>query len=141
MPEVSRRAVMTSTLGGLGVAVAAASLPAAPAIAGLLSADAPAAEAQPLRSLFAPHVGRTFRAADGDRVLTLTLDAVNDLAPDGAPGDDYRFVLLFSGRGSTAADGIYTLSRSGVPAVSLFLNPVGPHGTTRTMQAVVNRTA
>lgn len=141
MPEVSRRAVMTSALGGLGVAVVA-SVPAAPAIAGLLPATATAAAvADPLRSLFSPHIGRTFRASDGDRVLSLTLDAVQDLAPDGAPGDEYRFVLLFSGRGTAASDGIYTLTRAGVPAVSLFLNPIGPHGATRTMQAVVNRTA
>ncbi|WP_348789224.1 hypothetical protein [Leifsonia sp. NPDC080035] len=143
MPEVSRRVVMTSALGGIGVAVAA-SLPAAPAIArAVLPANGAesGADAAPVRSLFSPHVGRTFRAVDGDRDLTLTLDAVQDLAPDGAPGDENRFVLLFSARGSTAADGIYRLTRSGVPGVALFLNPIGPRGTTRTMQAIVNRTA
>lgn len=143
MSEVSRRAVMTSALGGLGVAVAA-SLPAAPASAsGFTSGLAlkAAATAEPVRSLFAPHVGRTFRATDGDRTVSLTLTAVQDLAPDGAPGDEHRFVLLFSGLGRTAADGIYTLRRAGTPAVALFLSPIGPHGATRTMQAVVNRTA
>ncbi|KQR53356.1 hypothetical protein ASF88_00165 [Leifsonia sp. Leaf336] len=153
MPELSRRAVMVSTLGGLGVAAAAA-LPAAPALArgfagtaAAGAATAVASDAVPVRSLFTPAVGRAFRATEivdgetaGDRTIDLVLSAVEDIA-DSAPGDENRFLLLFTASGYTAADGIYTLRRAGAPQVTLFLSAIGPRGMTRAMQAVVSRTA
>ena len=153
MPELSRRAVMVSTLGGLGVAAAAA-LPAAPALARGLAgtaaagaATAVASDAVPVRSLFTPAIGGAFRATEigdgetvGDRTIDLVLSAVEDIA-DSAPGDENRFLLLFTASGYTAADGIYTLRRAGAPQVTLFLSAIGPRGMTRAMQAVVSRTA
>lgn len=150
MPEVSRRAVMASVLGGLGLA---ATVPAAPALGvdsvrasgPAVSRSAPAAAAAsepvlPVRSHFAPAVGRPFRAVDGDRTLDVRLASVDDLGPDTA-GDEHRFALRFTASGFEAADGIYTLRRAGAPDVQLFLTPIGPRGLTRTLQAVVNRTA
>lgn len=151
MPEVSRRAVMATALGGLGIA---AVLPAAPALAGTpapagravalagtAAADPVAADpVAPVRSLFADAVGRPFRAVEGGRTIDLVLRAVEDLAPDAA-GDEHRFLLLFTADGYSAVEGIYTVRRAGAPDVSLFLSPVGRSGLTRTVQAVVNRTA
>jgi hypothetical protein len=85
-------------------------------------------------------VGRPFRAVDGDRTLDVRLASVDDLSPDSA-GDEHRFALRFTASGFEAADGIYTLRRAGAPDVQLFLTPIGPRGLTRTLQAVVNRTA
>lgn len=142
---------MVSALGGLGVAAAAA-LPAAPALArasagagvGSAASTSPvSSEAVPVRSLFAPAVGRAFRANEagsGDRTIDLVLSAVEDIA-DSAPGDENRFSLVFTASGYTAADGIYTLRRAGSPQVTLFLSAIGPRGMTRAMQAVVSRTA
>ncbi|MDN4613100.1 hypothetical protein P5G50_01435 [Leifsonia sp. F6_8S_P_1B] len=147
MPEVSRRTVMASVLGGLGVAVAAPATPvlAAAGVAAPVSAApaAPGTAAQPalpVRSLFTPAIGRPFRAVDGDRTLDLRLTAVDDLGPDSA-GDEHRFALRFTASGFDAADGTFTLRRAGAPDVQLFLTPIGPRGLTRTLQAVVNRTA
>lgn len=145
MPEVSRRAVMATALGGLGLA---ALVPAAPAFArtaaGSGSSTAAAAAtsglADPVRSLFTPAIGRTFTAVDGERTLHLVLTAVEDLSPDAA-GDEDRFLLLFTADGYSPADGIFTLSRAGAPDVALFISPIGRGGLTRTLQAVVNRTA
>lgn len=155
MPELSRRAVMASALGGLGIA-AAAGLPAVPAVAhGIVATGAGAgrasaagtATADPVRSLFAPAIGRAFRATQsadgsgaGERTIDLVLTAVEDIA-DSAPGDENRFLLLFTASGYTAADGIYTVRRAGAPEVTLFLSAIGPRGMTRAMQAVVSRTA
>ncbi|WP_374222245.1 hypothetical protein [Leifsonia sp. TF02-11] len=148
---MSRRAVMASALGGLGIA-AAAGLPAAPAIARGVAGIAPSvrdnaasATVDAVRSLFTPAVGRTFRATESgggasDRTIDLVLSAVEDIA-DSAPGDENRFLLLFTTSGFTASDGIYTLRRSGAPQVTLFLSAIGPRGLTRAMQAVVSRTA
>ncbi|MFF2051233.1 DUF6916 family protein [Leifsonia sp. NPDC058194] len=138
---MSRRTVMASALGGLGVAVL---LPAAPALARTGSAPLAAAAAAPataeaVRSLFTPAIGRPFVASDSERTIHLVLTDVDDLSAEAA-GDEHRFLLLFSAD-SGATDGIYTLSRSGTPDVSLFLSPIGRPGLTRTMQAVVNRTA
>lgn len=154
MPELSRRAVMASALGGIGIA-AAAGLPAAPALAhGIVARDTGIAGASadgtatvdPVRSLFTPAIGRAFRATQsagsdaGERTIDLVLTAVEDIA-DSAPGDENRFLLLFTASGYTAADGIYTLRRAGAPQVTLFLSAIGPRGMTRAMQAVVSRTA
>lgn len=146
MPEVSRRAVMATALGGLGLVALA---PAAPAFArtvsasstGLAHAASPAAGlADPIRSLFTPAIGRAFTAVDGERALHLVLTAVEDLSPDAA-GDEHRFLLLFTANGYSPADGIFTLSRAGAPDVALFISPIGRGGLTRTLQAVVDRTA
>lgn len=146
MPDVSRRAVMTTALGGLGALGALGTVTggAAPALAGGLRRAAATAASpavvDPVRSLFAPAVGGMFRADDGDRSIDLLLTAIEDV-PGGSRGDEHRFSLLFSASGFVASDAIYTLRRSGVPPVDLFLSPIGPRGMTRTMQAVVNRTA
>lgn len=42
---------------------------------------------------------------------------------------------------TTALGALGTLSSVAASAVDLFLSPIGPRGMTRTMQAVVNRTA
>lgn len=143
---------MATALGGLGVAAAAA-LPAAPAIARGISGTGASAvtgrivaeTTDPVRSLFTPAVGRTFRATESgggasDRTIDLVLSSVEDIA-DSTPGDENRFLLLFTASGFTASDGIYTLRRSGAPQVTLFLSAIGPRGLTRAMQAVVSRTA
>ncbi|GAA0434524.1 DUF6916 family protein [Leifsonia naganoensis] len=144
MPEVSRRAVMATALSGIGLAALA---PAAPALArtavgaGVSGASASTSGlAEPVRSLFTPAIGRAFTAVDGERSLHLVLTAVEDLAADAA-GDEHRFLLLFTADGYSAADGIFTLSRAGAPDVALFISPIGRGGLTRTLQAVVNRTA
>jgi hypothetical protein len=148
VPEVSRRAVMATALGGLGVA---AVFPATPAFARTESSVGTRATAaataatgsgpvDPARSLFAGAVGRPFRAIDGDRTIDLVLRSVEDLSPDAA-GDEGRFLLLFAADGYTSVEGIYTVRRAGAPDVELFLSPIGRGGLTRTVQAVVNRTA
>jgi len=136
---------MATALGGLGIA---ALLPAAPAVAGtpaetgraLVGAGAATDPVLPVRSLFADAVGRPFRAVEGGRTIDLVLRAVEDLAPD-AVGDEHRFLLLFTADGYSAVEGIYTVRRAGAPDVALFLSPIGRGGLTRTVQAVVNRTA
>lgn len=148
MPEVSRRAVMSSVLGGLGLAAALPAAPALAAVAPSRPAAGPAAVADaasagpvlPVRSHFTAAIGRPFRADDGERTLDVRLAGVDDLHPDSA-GDEHRFALRFTASGFEAADGIYTLRRAGAPDVQLFLTPIGPRGLTRTLQAVVNRTA
>ena len=142
---------MASALGGLGIA-AAAGLPAAPALARGVVGTAPSvrdsaatATVDAVRSLFPPAVRRTFRATDSGggasaRTIALVLSPVEDIA-DSVPGDENRFLLLFTASGFTASDGIYTLRRSGAPQVTLFLSAIGPRGLTRAMQAVVSRTA
>lgn len=145
MPEVSRRAVMATALGGLGLA---ALVPAAPAFARTAAgagsstpvATSASGLADPVRSLFTPAIGRAFTAVDGERTLHIVLTAVEDLSPDAA-GDEHRFLLLFTADGYSPADGIFTLSRAGAPDVALFISPIGRGGLTRTLQAVVNRTA
>ncbi len=149
MPDVSRRAVMAIALGGLG---AVAALPATPAVARTESAGAAArraavaattASAEPVaatRSLFSDAVGLPFRAVDGDRTIDLVLRSVADL-PAAPAGDERRFLLLFTADGYSAIDGTFTVRRAGAPDVALFLSPIGRGGLTRTVQAVVNRTA
>lgn len=141
---------MATALGGLGLTAFA--VPAAPALASASGAavsgsaaassasagDAPAT--LPRRSDFEPAVGGVFRAVDGERTVDLILRSVEDIA-GAEPGDEDRYSLLFTAPGFSAADGIYTLRRSGVPAATLFLSLVGPRGLTRTLQAVVSRTA
>lgn len=139
---------MATALGGLGLTAFA--VPAAPALASAsgaaVSGSAAAASAGdapatlPRRSDFEPAVGGVFRAVDGERTVDLILRSVEDIA-GAAPGDEDRYSLLFTAPGFSAADGIYTLRRSGVPAATLFLSLVGPRGLTRTLQAVVSRTA
>ncbi|UAJ79177.1 hypothetical protein IT072_18545 [Leifsonia sp. ZF2019] len=143
MPEVSRRAVMATALGGIGLAALAPAAPAfAHSVSGTIASSATGATglAEPVRSLFSPAVGHAFTAADGDRTLRLVLTAVEDL-PGAASDDEHRFALLFSTDGYAAVDGTVTLSRAGAPDVALFLTPIGRPGLSRTLQAVVDRTA
>ncbi|GIT78839.1 hypothetical protein LLS1_05080 [Leifsonia sp. LS1] len=146
MPEVSRRAVMATALGGIGLAALAPAAPAfAHSVSGTIASSATGGTgasglAEPVRSLFSPAVGHAFTAADGDRTLRLVLTAVEDL-PGAASGDEHRFALLFSTDGYAAVDGTVTLSRAGAPDVALFVTPIGRPGLSRTLQAVVDRTA
>ncbi len=151
MPEVSRRTVMTVGAGGIGLAAVAVATQAGPAFAGgtsaasafsaLSAATGLATGPLPVRSIYAPAIGRTFRANDGTRSFDLTLTEIHDLPESTVDNDENRFGLLFTATGFLAGDGIFALRCAGVRTTTLFLTAVGPRGATRTLQAIVDRTA
>jgi hypothetical protein len=106
MVEVGRRAVLGAGLGVVGLAV--------------VGVDAPAAEAAtalPRRSHYAKSVGRAFTVTRSKHSHSVKLTRIRNVA-------------------RTPADGIYTVTRKGVPTQQLFLSRVGDGAN---MQALVNR--
>lgn len=127
MHSPSRRAVLGAGLGLLGLAVVG--VEEAPAGAAMVSA--------PVRADYAAALYKVFTARHGGRTDRLTLTAVQDLPYTSAGQRQQCFSLLFTPAGRTVLpDGIYRVSRVGVPTQSLFLARVGAG---RTVQAVINR--
>lgn len=131
MPDFSRRGVLGS---GLGVTVLGLI-----GLGGFDSASA-APRRQLRRSQYLKSVGRTFTAQHGGRGHELRLNRIDDV--QGATGAmrEGSFNLIFTAR-SAMPDGVYAMSRPGVPTHSLFLSRVEQTKHDRfTMQALINRT-
>jgi len=127
MHEPSRRAVLGAGLGLLGLVIVGVDESAADA----------ATVSAPVRADYASAVHNVFTARYGGRTHRLTLTAVQNLPHTSAADRRHCFSLLFTPTGRTVLpDGIYRLTRAGVPTQSLFLARIG---TGRTLQAVVNR--
>jgi hypothetical protein len=92
--------------------------------AGLPSALSSVGPVRFRRSMFAPYVGFPFQLVSGLRSYTARLAAVTDQNRITA-GSEMRFSLLFQ---MAAADlppeGIYSVRRTGLRSVDLFLAPV-----------------
>lgn len=128
MQNISRRAVLGSAVGT--AALVAIGIDAAPAGA----ATTPA----PLRSHYAPSVGKIFTAVRAGRSHQVTLTAIRDAVPTRAKDKPYAFTLILTpARGVRLPDGIYRLTRRGVRTHSLLLSSVGTAGK---VQAAVNGT-
>ena len=126
MPDASRRAVLGTGLGLVALAVVGVDRSAAGA------ATTPAL----LRSQYVPALNAVFTAQRGGQAWRLTLTAIQDL-PFATAQSQCCFSLFFTpAGGAVLTDGIYTLTRAGVPTHALFLGRVG---TRRTVQAVVNQ--
>ncbi|MBN9618926.1 MAG: hypothetical protein J0H43_04240 [Actinobacteria bacterium] len=128
MPHVSRRAMLGAGFASVGLGVA-----------GVMGVEAPVADAAPVsppcRSHYSKSQGRTFTATQGKRVYQLKLVHIRDIAGATAKQGDRCFNLVFSAA-KRMPDGVYTLTRAGVPTHTLFLSRIG---TELTMQALVNR--
>ena len=139
MPTLSRR---TMILTGVGVAgVAAVGVTAGVSLwpkESTIEADA-AAGIDLVRSRFAPLVGTEFTASATVGVFSLVLDGVEEVYPVRAPEDEHRFNLLFAANGGEPPAGIYTLSHPETSESVLFLSAIGPEGSERRLQALVDR--
>lgn len=132
MPALSRRAFLGATgvaAGAVvfGVGVAADSAFASPAI--------------PHRSLFMPLVGSTLSLRSSTATYRARLTHVHDLLPTHVKGSDSQFGLMFAVADPRIVEGIFRLDHPRLPAVELFLAPVGPPSRDVVLQAVVNRLA
>jgi hypothetical protein len=128
VPELTRRALLVSGAGAMGVAVLGI---------GESAAAATSATSAPLRADYAKSVGKVFTAAIGSRTSSVKLVSIRDLSPTTAQQRPFCFMLVFAPTTTARlADGIYTLSRTGVPTHALFMSSIGSNGR---MQLVVNR--
>jgi len=136
MTEISRRTVLgagAALVGGLVVG-----LDAAPAVAGGAARPAPK-PAHPASSLARSHytssVGKTFTITRDGHSHRVTLKRIVNVEGATKKQADSCFNLIFTAR-SRLPEGIYTVTRRGVPSHHLFLGSLG-HGTA--LQALVNR--
>jgi hypothetical protein len=126
MVEVGRRAVLGAALGAVGLAVVGVDAPAADA-----------ATALPRRSHYAKSVGRGFMVTRSKQSHSVKLTRIRNVARTPASKRDACFNLIFAVSGNVhLPDGIYTVTRKGVPTQQLFLSRVGDGPN---MQALVNR--
>lgn len=142
VPQISRRTALTVGLGTLGItAITIAANPER--IGASLSAFAASIEAPaiPARSIFANSVGEVFTAVSAEGKFPVTLASINDLQPVVVADDEDRFNLLFESADPRFTQGIYRISRTGIPTTELFVSPVNAASNTRTLQALVNRQA
>jgi hypothetical protein len=133
MVDVSRRAVLGAGATVVGALIVGTVAEASPAGAATTSTKTTV----PLtRSLYSGQIGRTFTAVVGRQSHQLTLNRI--LNVDGATSAQANtsFNLIFTSK-SRPAEGIYTISRTGVAAQRFFL---GHLGDGESMQALVNRT-
>lgn len=142
VPQISRRTALTVGLGTLGIAaVTAAANPGQ--VGASLAAFAASIEAPaiPARSIFAGSVGQVFTAVSSAGKFPVTLTAITDLQSVAVADDEDRFNLLFESTDPRFEQGIYRISRAGVPTTELFVSPINAEAKTRTLQALVNRQA
>ena len=129
MPELTRRALLVSGAGAMGVAALGTGESSAAAATSSTSA--------PLRAKYAKSVGKVFTAAIGSRTFSVKLVSIRDLSHTTAQQRPRCFMLVFAPTTTARlADGIYTLRRTGVPTHALFMSSVGSN---RGMQVIVNR--
>jgi hypothetical protein len=134
MVQVSRRAVLGAGAVALvgGLVAGLGPLPANAATA----AVATASTLPPLdRSSYSSWVGAPFTAEHAGTTHSITLARIHDV--DGASNAQAQscFALVFTAR-TRLPEGIYAISRRGVPTRQLFLGHLGA-GTA--MQVLVNR--
>ena len=127
MVEASRRAVLFSGAGLLGLAFVDTAVNAG-------SADAATAPA-PLRSDYSAQVGKVFTAQANGVTFRMTLAHIRDLQPTTSAQQPYNFTLVFQ-PAQPMPEGIYTVKRYQVPTQSFLLSAVGSAGL---RQAVVYR--
>ncbi|GAA3876952.1 hypothetical protein GCM10022381_19380 [Leifsonia kafniensis] len=142
MPDVSRRTAVALGLGTLGLtAVTIAANPGrvGASLSALAASFGP--PAIPARSIFAGSVGQVFTAVSSAGSFPVTLASIGDLAPMTIADDEDRFNLLFESKDARFEQGIYKISRPGVPMTELFVSPVNAEAKVRTLQALVNRQA
>ena len=93
----------------------------------------------PLRSQYVNAVGKTFTATRGRRRYQVKLLHIRDVAGATSAMRNHSFNLIFTAPVGVP-DGVYWISRSGVPGHSLFLSRIGTHTpTVAAMQVLVNR--
>lgn len=113
MSELRRRSVIAGTAAAAATGTAAVT--ASPAHAAKASTDLLS------RSRFSPLVGSTFTMTSAAGTSSVVLSAVGDLTPGGSPGSDRQFAASFTGSGGPRPDGLYTFSRKGFTATTLFV--------------------
>ena len=137
MPDVSRRTALKVGVGAAGLMAVAGPVGAAEVIGGR-----PVKPAIPMRSHFASWVGQPFTAVGRHGRYQLTLAEILDVAPLVTTADEDRFNLIFEAVSARSPEqGIYLISRRGVPATQLFISPVGAGSARPRLQALVNRSA
>jgi len=136
LPELSRRNALKLGVGVVGFAAVAGPAGAL----GLAAGTGTTRPAIPVRSHFTPSIGATFVAAGSSGMHRLTLVQILDVAPVTKQNDEDRFNLIFEASGETIpGQGIYTFTRTGVPATQLFISPIGPASGPVRLQGLVNR--
>jgi hypothetical protein len=132
MADVSRRAVLGAGASIVGALIVGAGADVSPASA----ATAPTSPTALTRSLYSGQIGKAFTAVLGKQSRQLTLNRI--LNVDGATSSQANtsFNLIFTSK-SRPPEGIYTISRTGVPAQKFFLGHLGDGVS---VQALVNRT-
>lgn len=127
----SRRAFLVGT-----VAVGAAALsPLALAQPAAALATAPASTLR--RSTFTPLLGASFKMANGQATVPVTLSSIADL-PAAPAGDQARFSLRFTTSGRLPVpQNSYSFTNPKL-SVTLFVVPVGPPSTSQPYLAVIN---
>jgi hypothetical protein len=93
------------------------------------------------RSDYGVALGKGFVAvgSDGQR-YRLTLVAIRDV-PHVRTSGEHAFNLLFKPTGAVVPDGIYRLASTHARSSDLFLSAVGPHGSGRLVQALIDRSS
>ena len=93
------------------------------------------------RSDYHPALGKGFEAvgSDGAR-YRLKLVAIRDV-PHVRTSREHAFNLIFKPSGAVVPDGIYRLTSKHAHSSDLFLSAVGPHGSDRRVQALVDRSS
>lgn len=128
MGDVSRRTLLGGGVGAAGLVALGLgdAATAAPATAG------------PLRSHYAKSVGKVFTATRGGRTVKVRLVAIRTIGPTRQSQLSRSFTLVWAPTGGgRLQDGTYVLRRRRVQTHTLSLSSVG---TSRRMQAVINRT-
>lgn len=128
MAKPTRRSILRA-----GVVAAGMSVPLGTATRALSVVAGAAAGLR--RSTFQPHVGSAFTLEDADGSYRAVLTDLSDLKT-ARRGHDRKFSLLFTVTGARPAGGTYRLSHAKIPAMNLFVTPVGSAGDL--YEAVVN---
>lgn len=132
----SRRAFLASGASLAGAGWVGMRAPGASAAAALTGSRKLALR----RSAFLPLLGQVFRIAHDAGSLAVVLRQVSDLKPTVRPGAEDQFSLIFTGTGRQAvlSQGTYHVSHPGRGRISLFVVPVGSHGTAQQYQAIID---
>ncbi|HRA03853.1 MAG TPA: hypothetical protein PK963_00540 [Arachnia sp.] len=85
------------------------------------------------RSRFSQHLRSTFTMTSSAGRWSVVLASLDDLTPGGAAGSDKQFAATFTGAGP--GDGVYTFTRKGFTATSLFV-VAGNDGSVATVNCV-----
>ena len=134
MPNLTRRAVLVLGAAAGTVAVLPGTASARMGLRSPLSNKLN-------RSDYAVALRKPFLAVGSDgRRYRMTLVAVRDVT-HARTSREHAFNLIFKPSGTIAPDGIYRLTSRHARSSVLFISAVGAHGSTRRVQALVNRSA